>query len=118
MNEEDRKKIEKIVKDRNESDKKLKALGSKVYNAFLNLEKQTYLDGNLKKYYKELIAIGISIIINCESCSEWHIKEALKSGASAEQILEAIEVAIEMGGGPATVSSRFALKVLEYYSSK
>jgi hypothetical protein len=25
-------------------------------------------------------------------------------------------VGIEMGGGPATVSSRFALKVLEYYS--
>ncbi|MFX1460058.1 MAG: carboxymuconolactone decarboxylase family protein, partial [Promethearchaeota archaeon] len=64
----------------------------------------------------ELIAIGISIIINCESCIEWHIKEALKSGANGEQIIEAVEVAIEMGGGPATVSSRFAFKVLEYYS--
>ncbi|MFX1495647.1 MAG: carboxymuconolactone decarboxylase family protein, partial [Promethearchaeota archaeon] len=62
------------------------------------------------------IAIGISIIINCESCIEWHIKEALNSGANREQIIEAIEVAIEMGGGPATVSSRFAFKVLEYYS--
>jgi len=46
---------------------------------------------------------------------EWHIKEALNSGASEDQILEALEVAIEMGGGPATVSSRFALKVLDYY---
>ena len=32
--------------------------------------------------------------------------------------VEAIEVGIEMGGGPATVSSRFALKVLEYYGQK
>ena len=44
------------------------------------------------------------------------INEALKSGASKNQILETIEVAIEMGGGPATVSTRFALKVLEYYN--
>ncbi len=48
---------------------------------------------------------------------EWHIKEALRSGASERQILETIEIGIEMGGGPATVSSRFALKILEYYSS-
>jgi alkylhydroperoxidase/carboxymuconolactone decarboxylase family protein YurZ len=46
---------------------------------------------------------------------EWHIKEALRTGASTDQIIEAIEVGIEMGGGPATVSSRFALKALEYY---
>ncbi|MFX0038052.1 MAG: carboxymuconolactone decarboxylase family protein [Promethearchaeota archaeon] len=117
MNEDDRKKIEKIIKERNEYDKKLKNLGSNVYKAFLNMEKQSYSDGSLKKVYKELIAVGISIVINCESCMEWHIKEAIKSGASGKQILEAIEVGIEMGGGPATVSSRFALKVLEYYSS-
>ena len=34
-----------------------------------------------------------------------------------EQIIEAIGVGIEMGGGPATVSSRFAMKVLEYYTA-
>ncbi|MFW9971165.1 MAG: carboxymuconolactone decarboxylase family protein [Candidatus Odinarchaeota archaeon] len=117
MDKEDRKKIEKIITDRNESHKNLKELDSKVYKAFLNMERQTYSDGSLQKMYKELIAVGISIIINCESCMEWHIKEALKSGASEKQVLEAIEVGIEMGGGPATVSSRFALKVLEYYGS-
>ncbi|MFX1379449.1 MAG: carboxymuconolactone decarboxylase family protein [Promethearchaeota archaeon] len=117
MNEEDRKKIEKIINERNESDKKLKELDSKVYSAFLNMEKQTYSDRSLRKVHKELIAVGISTVINCESCMEWHIKEALRSGASEKHVLEAIEVGIEMGGGPATVSSRFALKVLEYYIS-
>ena len=46
---------------------------------------------------------------------EWHINEALNSGATKDQIIETLEVAIEMGGGPATVSSRFAIKVLDYY---
>ena len=44
--------------------------------------------------------------------------EALKSGATREQIIEALEVGIEMGGGPASVSARFAMDVLEYYSRK
>lgn len=81
------------------------------------MEEATYRDGHLSKMHKELIAVGISVRINCESCMEWHIKQALDDGATTEQVLEAIDVGIEMGGGPATVSSRFAMKVLQYYTS-
>jgi AhpD family alkylhydroperoxidase len=62
--------------------------------------------------------LGISIVVNCESCIEWHTGQALKAGASEKEILETIEVGIEMGGGPATVSGRFALKALEYHNKK
>ncbi|MDR1222098.1 MAG: carboxymuconolactone decarboxylase family protein [Tannerella sp.] len=64
---------------------------------------------------KELIAVGISVVLNCESCMEWHIKQLLDEGATENEIIEAIEVGIEMGGGQATVSARFAMNVLEYY---
>jgi len=46
---------------------------------------------------------------------EWHIHQALLCGATQAKVREAIDVGIEMGGGPATVSARFALRVLEYY---
>ena len=115
MDQQDKKKIEKIISDRKEANGILLKKNSKVYHSFLELEKNTYIDNYLSKMYKELIALGISVIINCESCMQWHINQALNSGASEEQILEAVEVAIEMGGGPATVSSRFVLKVLDYY---
>lgn len=107
-------KIERIIKDRKVAHDFL-TKNSDVYRTFTNLEEKAFSDGALKKKYKELIAFGISIIINCESCMEWHVHEALKSGATKKEVLEAIEVGIEMGGGPATVSSRFALKVLDYY---
>jgi len=110
----DREKIEKIIKDRKIAHGYY-LKNSKGYQSFVALEEATYLDGALEHKYKELIAIGISIINNCESCLEWHIKQALDSGATVKQIIEAIEVGIEMGGGPATVAGRFALKVLEYY---
>ena len=116
MNKQDKNKIEKIINDRKEAHRYYSE-NSSVYKSFVEMEQKTYKDGHLKKMHKELIAIGISIIINCESCLEWHIKQALDSGATKNQVIEAIEVGIEMGGGPATVSSRFAMKVLEYYTS-
>lgn len=114
MNESDRDKIELIISDRKKSHEFYRK-NSPVYRSFLKMEESAFVEGELSKGSKELIAIGISIIINCESCLEWHIKQALDAGITREQILEGIGVGIEMGGGPATVSSRFALKVLEYY---
>jgi AhpD family alkylhydroperoxidase len=88
---------------------------SKVYQSFVEMEQKTYRDGHLSKKHKELIAIGISVVLNCESCMEWHIHQAFNDGASEGEIIEAVEVGIEMSGGPGTVAARFAMKVLEYY---
>jgi AhpD family alkylhydroperoxidase len=107
-------KIEEIRKTRKEARSKLLSLKSKVYERFLQMEEAAYSDGALTKKHKELIAIGISVAVDCESCMEWHITQAAKAGASMREVLEAVEVGIEFGGGPATVSARFALKVMEY----
>ena len=110
----DKDKIEQIVRTRKQANSYyLKK--SKVFQSFVDMEHNTYKDGELSKKQKELIAIGISVVINCESCMEWHIKQALEDGVSEAEIIEAIEVAIEMSGGPGTVSARFAMNVLEYY---
>ena len=109
-------KIDDIRRNRRKAHEKLLALDSKVYKKFLELEKLTFNDGVLKRKDKELIAIGISIVLNCESCMEWHIKQAMDDGATEAEIIESIEVGMEMGGGPATASARFALNVIEYYS--
>ena len=88
-------------------------LGSKVYAAFVEMEQATFSNGALAKKDKELIAVGISVVGNCQSCMQWHIEQAAQAGATFEQVLEAVEVGIEMGGGPATVSARFALEVMD-----
>lgn len=114
MDETDKKQIETIIQERKAAHRCLLE-NSKVYEAFTGLEQKAFMDGALSKIQKELIALGISIVIKCEPCMEWHMKEALRMGATERQIIEVIEVCIEMGGGPATVSARFALKVLAYY---
>ena len=105
--------IERIVKRRRQAHSKLLALKSPAYQAFLEMEKATYADGTLSKKTKELIAVGISVVIDCESCMQWHIEQTAQGGASMREVLEAVEVGMEMGGGPATVSARFALAVMD-----
>ncbi len=106
-------KLEEITKRRKAAHARMMALGSKVYGAFLDMERAAFSDGALAKRDKELIAVGISVVKDCESCMQWHIEQAATAGATFEQVLEAVEVGIEMGGGRATVSARFALEVME-----
>ncbi len=106
-------KLKAITEKRKASHARLLKLGSKVYEAFVALEQATFRDGALPRKQKELIALGISVVKDCESCMQWHIEQAAAAGASFREVLEAVEVGIEMGGGPATVSARFALDVMD-----
>ncbi len=106
-------KTDEISRRRKEAHARLRSLGSKVYDAFLHMEAVAFSDGALSKKMKELIAVGISVTNDCESCMQWHIDQAASAGATMREVLETVEVGIEMGGGPATVSARFALEVME-----
>jgi AhpD family alkylhydroperoxidase len=117
MEDRDRDHIEQIIADRKYAHG-FYTQHSDVYRSFIELERKTYSDGSLTKAQKELIATGISVVTDCESCMEWHVNEALKSGATPAQVIEAVGVGIEMGGGRATVSARFAMKVLQYYAGE
>jgi diamine N-acetyltransferase len=118
MDQIDIDRIERIIKDRESSHNFLFSRNSKSYKSFLELEKNAYSTNKLERKYKELIALGISIIQNCESCMEWHVHQALEFGATFDEIFEAVDVGIEMGGGPATVFTRFVIRVVEYYKNR
>lgn len=84
-------KIEQIRTRRQQAHRQLLDMKSKVYEAFLKMESATDADGALPKKAKELIAIGISVVIDCESCLEWHITQAARKGATKQEVLEAVE---------------------------
>jgi len=117
MTNPDKDKIEQIIKDRKTAHV-FYSEKSEVYRNFCKMEQSTYKSGRLSRLQKELIAVGISVVINCESCMEWHIKKAIDSGATETDIIEAVEVGIEMGGGPTTVSARFAMNIIKYYFNR
>ena len=67
MDAQDVEKINKIIADRKDANRFLLE-NSSVYRAFVDMERKAFADGELHKQHKELIAVGISVVINCESC--------------------------------------------------
>ena len=74
--------LAEITLRRKQAHARLIALKSKVYAGFLEMEKAAYSDGALPKKHKELIAVGISVVTDCESCMQWHIGQAAAAGAT------------------------------------
>jgi AhpD family alkylhydroperoxidase len=67
------------------------------------------LDGKTK----ELIALGIAVAVRCDDCIGFHAKAAVDQGASREEVLETLGMAIYMGAGPSVM---YASHALEAYS--
>ncbi|GBD44944.1 hypothetical protein HRbin40_02440 [bacterium HR40] len=87
--------------------------GGAACAAFRELVRATGSDGALTHRHKELIALGIAIATRCEGCIVFHTRALVRLGASREEILETIGVAIEMGGGPASVYGAVALECFD-----
>ncbi len=110
-------KIEQSIKDR----KRLHLTflkNVKTYAPFLELEEKAFADGALDRKTKELMALSISIVTKCEPCMEWHLDQAMRAGATDQEIYETIDVAVEMGGGQAGAYARFVLKAMEYFKGR
>jgi AhpD family alkylhydroperoxidase len=62
---------------------------------------------------KELIALGISVAARCDDCIGFHVRAALQHGATREEVMETLGMAIYMGAGPAVMYAAHALDAYE-----
>ncbi|MCK5817191.1 MAG: carboxymuconolactone decarboxylase family protein [Candidatus Marinimicrobia bacterium] len=87
-----------------------------IAQGYMTLHKTVTSEGALSVKEKELIAIGISINAHCEGCLSVHVGAALEAGASREEIVETIGVAVMMGGGPAIAYGKRAYDAMMEFS--
>lgn len=85
--------------------------------AFQGVMRTAGKDGALSAKTKELMALAIGIGARCEGCVVFHVHNAIKHGATREEVVETIAVSIEMGGGPATVYGAKALGAFDELSA-
>jgi len=74
-----------------------------VYAGFAALHKGAMSEGALPVKTKELIALALAVVEQCNGCIASHSKGAVRAGATKEEAAEAIGVTFLMAGGPATV---------------
>jgi len=81
-----------------------------AYSAF---RQEVYRDGALSLKVKRLIALAAGLQAGCTRCTIGQTKDAVKAGATREEVLEAVSVAIVMGGTAASAESWRVVSVLE-----
>jgi AhpD family alkylhydroperoxidase len=64
---------------------------------------------------RELIALAVAVTRECDGCITVHTDAAIKQGATKEEIVEALSVAIAVNAGAALV---FSTRVLDAFDAK
>lgn len=90
----------------------------KVAKGFVTMHEATGADNALSAKHKELMALAIGIGIRCDDCIACHVQGSLKAGASHDEIMDTIEVAVMMGGGPAIAYGKNAYEALTEMTQK
>lgn len=90
----------------------LRSLSPGVVGGVVRMRQYSYEDGKVAKKYKLLTAMAISVAIRCEPCIRAYVEWAAKEGASKEELVEFLNVAITMQGCP---GEEWAIKALKAY---
>ena len=80
--------------------------------AFDAFGKAVFADGALPAKIKQVIAVAVAHVTQCPYCINGHTKAALRAGASAQELMEAVWVAAEMRAGGAYAHSTLMLSTL------
>lgn len=86
--------------------------------AFNNLHMSVHKEGVLSIKIKELVAVGISIAIQCVPCIAIHTKLALEAGATKEEIIEASLMAVVLRGGSGAAYIGKVFESIDTFQSK
>jgi len=87
-------------------------------SAFHVFSKAVFQKGALPSKTKQLIAVAAAHITQCPYCIRGHTRSAKRAGASDEEVMEAIWVAVEMKAGAAFTHAAIALETLEDLKDK
>lgn len=96
--------------------RQLRAAIPGVYGGYGALHQAAMGDGALPARMKELIALAIAVTRECDGCISAHARSAWRRGVTAQEVAEAMGVAILMNGGPGTVWGPRAYAAFEEFA--
>lgn len=67
---------------------------------------------------KELIALAIAVATRCDGCIGFHAEAAVRSGASRDEVMETMGMAIYMGAGPSVMYAAQAVEAYDQFAAK
>jgi AhpD family alkylhydroperoxidase len=92
-----------VIDGLKEPTRSLRQASPEVWAGFGELHKAAVADGAVSARMKELVALAIAVVKQCDGCIAYHAKAAARRGATAEEVAEVLGVALLMDGGTASV---------------
>jgi AhpD family alkylhydroperoxidase len=105
--------LEKFREERFELNEKTLNAGHLGIKRFFNMDANTYRDGALDSKTKELLGLVASSVLRCNDCIDYHLEQCAKTGSSKEEILDAMNVALIVGGSIVIPHLRRAVETIE-----
>lgn len=89
-----------------------------VMKAFSAISQAALKANALDTKTKELIAVAISVATRCDDCIGFHVKAAIDRGATRDEIMETLGMAIYMGAGPSVMYASHAVEAMDQFAAK
>ncbi len=93
-----RRTIEQFRQEREEGQAQLEAHDHLGLKRFLRLDTAAYEDGALPSKTKELLGLVASTVLRCNDCIDYQLEQCVKAGYTKDQIVDALNVALVVGG--------------------
>jgi len=84
--------------------------GSVNTRRFFALDSAVYGDGTLGRKTKELMGLVASLVLRCQECVNYHLRQCRDSGVTPEEMIEAMDVALVVGGSIVIPHAREAIE--------
>lgn len=111
------KEYKQITRDISASLAKLRAEAPEVMKGFSELASAATRDGALDKKTKELIALALGVAARCDGCLGFHTQALARLGATRQEVVETLGMAVYMGGGPSLMYAAEAVTAFEQAQS-
>jgi AhpD family alkylhydroperoxidase len=80
---------------------------------FFNLDTAAYKDAALDGKTKELLGLVASAALRCNDCIDYHLIQCVEAGWSDEELHEALNVALVVGGSIVIPHMRHAVETID-----
>ncbi len=98
--------------------RELRGGAPEVMKAFSGLARAALEAKALDTKTKELIALGIAVAIRCDGCVAFHAEAAVAQGATRDEIMEAMGMAVYMGAGPSVMYAAQAVEAYDQFKAR
>ncbi|MER3403296.1 MAG: carboxymuconolactone decarboxylase family protein [Armatimonadota bacterium] len=98
---------------RQEMNDRILGSGFKPFQRFFALDASAYDEGAIPVKYKEMMGLVGSMVLRCHDCIFYHLDRCVQEGATREELHEAMNIALIIGGSIVIPHLRYAYEVMD-----